>query len=146
MKSQFESSGTTPFLDITTHREAFARAPSLEIPGLASLKIVKFGLLSRKELEDGKKSKRSWTNWAVILTTSQLLFFVSADLSARDRVTNHFFFPERFKYGQYSDRIKLDRRATHRFKFDFIQTRCSPFTVQFSGDIRLFQRFQINIC
>ncbi|CED82793.1 Guanine nucleotide exchange factor [Phaffia rhodozyma] len=43
-----------------------------------TLKLTKFGLLSRKEdlIEGGKKaSNRRWKEWSVILTGSQLLFF-----------------------------------------------------------------------
>lgn len=45
---------------------------------MASLKIVKIGVLSRKEdFVQGKKSaSRKWKSWSVILTGSQLLFFV----------------------------------------------------------------------
>lgn len=46
---------------------------------VSSLKITKIGLLSRKEdlVEGGKKSSsRKWKGWSVILTGSQLLFFV----------------------------------------------------------------------
>lgn len=48
-------------------------ASFVEGGAMASLKIVKIGVLSRKE-DAGKKSK--WRSWSVILTGSQLLFFV----------------------------------------------------------------------
>lgn len=48
-------------------------------PPISSLKITKVGLLSRKEdlVEGGKKApSRKWRGWSVVLTGSQLLFFV----------------------------------------------------------------------
>lgn len=51
---------------------------------ISSLKITKIGLLSRKEdlVEGGKKAaSRKWKEWSVILTGSQLLFFVSSHAS-----------------------------------------------------------------
>lgn len=48
-------------------------------PAISSLKITKVGLLSRKEdlIEGGRKSaSRKWRGWSVVLTGSQLLFFV----------------------------------------------------------------------
>ena len=48
-------------------------------PPVSSLKITKVGLLSRKEdlVEGGKKApSRKWRGWSVVLTGSQLLFFV----------------------------------------------------------------------
>lgn len=50
---------------------------------VSSLKITKIGLLSRKEdlAEGGKKAaSRKWKGWSVVLTGSQLLFFVSHEL------------------------------------------------------------------
>lgn len=45
---------------------------------MARLRITKVGLLSRKEdVLDGKKaSSRKWKTYSVVLTGSQLLFFV----------------------------------------------------------------------
>lgn len=51
-----------------------------DLTTVSSLKITKIGLLSRKEdlAEGGKKAaSRKWRGWSVILTGSQLLFFVS---------------------------------------------------------------------
>mgnify|MGYP002718776048 FL=1 len=48
-------------------------------PPISSLKITKVGLLSRKEdlVEGGRKApSRKWRGWSVVLTGSQLLFFV----------------------------------------------------------------------
>lgn len=50
---------------------------------ISTLKITKVGLLSRKEdlAEGGKKAaSRKWRGWSVVLTGSQLLFFVRAHL------------------------------------------------------------------
>ena len=51
---------------------------------MASLKIVKIGVLNRKEdFVDGKKlASKKWKSWSVILTGSQLLFFVRRSISA----------------------------------------------------------------
>lgn len=52
---------------------------------ISTLKITKVGLLSRKEdlAEGGKKAaSRKWRGWSVVLTGSQLLFFVRAHLDS----------------------------------------------------------------
>lgn len=57
----------------------FIPPPKEKVPTLSSLKITKIGLLSRKEdlAEGGKKAaSRKWKGWSVVLTGSQLLFFV----------------------------------------------------------------------
>lgn len=51
---------------------------------LTSIRIVKVGMLSRKEevAEGGKKRSRKWRGYTVLLTGTQLLFFVSSCLSS----------------------------------------------------------------
>lgn len=71
--SATEGAPLAPATSITTF------APPAEKGAVSSLKITKIGLLSRKEdlVEGGKKAaSRKWKGWSVILTGSQLLFFV----------------------------------------------------------------------
>lgn len=69
----------------------FVPPPKEKVPTLSSLKITKIGLLSRKEdlAEGGKKAaSRKWKGWSVVLTGSQLLFFVrSYSLSSPAELT-----------------------------------------------------------
>jgi hypothetical protein len=64
--------------------------------GSAELKIVKFGVLSRKiDVEHGKKSAvRGWRDLGVILSGSQLLFFTDTTWFQQQRVSNVGFNPQ----------------------------------------------------
>ncbi|KAF9927170.1 hypothetical protein FBU30_003450 [Linnemannia zychae] len=61
----------------------------------AELKIVKFGILSRKiDIENGKKSAvRGWRDLGVILSGSQLLFFTDTTWFQQQRASNVGFNP-----------------------------------------------------
>nr|XP_019051084.1 hypothetical protein I302_01532 [Kwoniella bestiolae CBS 10118]OCF30014.1 hypothetical protein I302_01532 [Kwoniella bestiolae CBS 10118] len=103
----FSYLGTRPFLNLDQLCQAFANANNLIIPSYIAapsmkvagklttpsrrntvgardqkledlvLRVVKVGLLSRKDESDqsSKKASRKWKSWSVILTSSQLLFF-----------------------------------------------------------------------
>lgn len=64
----------------TNSNSTFVEPPKKrDRPLISTLKITKVGLLSRKEdlAEGGKKAQsRKWRGWSVVLTGSQLLFFV----------------------------------------------------------------------
>ncbi|KAF9084527.1 hypothetical protein BGX23_010427 [Mortierella sp. AD031] len=64
--------------------------------GCAELKIVKFGILSRKiDVENGKKSAvRGWRDLGVILSGSQLLFFTDTAWFQQQRTYNTGFDPQ----------------------------------------------------
>ncbi|KAF8938900.1 hypothetical protein BGZ47_008376 [Haplosporangium gracile] len=64
--------------------------------GSAELKIVKFGVLSRKiDVENGKKSAvRGWRDLGVILSGSQLLFFTDTAWFQQQRASNVGFNPQ----------------------------------------------------
>ncbi|KAF9904058.1 hypothetical protein EC991_003091 [Linnemannia zychae] len=64
--------------------------------GCAELKIVKFGILSRKiDVENGKKSAvRGWRDLGVILSGSQLLFFTDTTWFQQQRASNVGFNPQ----------------------------------------------------
>ncbi|KAG0254430.1 hypothetical protein BGZ95_006042 [Linnemannia exigua] len=64
--------------------------------GCAELKIVKFGVLSRKiDVENGKKSAvRGWRDLGVILSGSQLLFFTDTTWFQQQRASNVGFNPQ----------------------------------------------------
>ncbi|KAG0287502.1 hypothetical protein BGZ96_008566 [Linnemannia gamsii] len=64
--------------------------------GSADLKIVKFGVLSRKiDVENGKKSAvRGWRDLGIILSGSQLLFFTDTTWFQQQRVSNVGFNPQ----------------------------------------------------
>lgn len=64
----------------TVSTSTFVAPPPKDKTTVSNLKITKVGLLSRKEdlAEGGKKAaSRKWKAWTVVLTGSQLLFFVS---------------------------------------------------------------------
>ncbi|KAG9070397.1 hypothetical protein KI688_009734 [Linnemannia hyalina] len=64
--------------------------------GSAELKIVKFGVLSRKiDVENGKKSAvRGWRDLGIILSGSQLLFFTDTTWFQQQRASNVGFNPQ----------------------------------------------------
>ncbi|KAF9338669.1 hypothetical protein BGZ91_008254 [Linnemannia elongata] len=64
--------------------------------GGAELKIVKFGVLSRKiDVENGKKSAvRGWRDLGIILSGSQLLFFTDTTWFQQQRASNVGFNPQ----------------------------------------------------
>jgi hypothetical protein len=75
----------TPALPASAHREvlvpregAASPAPTAETEP-TGFRVTKVGQLSRKDLvvEGGKRApSRKWREWSVVLTGSQLLFFV----------------------------------------------------------------------
>lgn len=77
-----------PATSISTYAPP-VRGSSISTPHtISSLKIAKIGVLSRKEdlTEGGRKSaSRKWKGWSVVLTASQLLFFVSNSFFPRRR-------------------------------------------------------------
>nr|XP_018259729.1 uncharacterized protein I303_07797 [Kwoniella dejecticola CBS 10117]OBR81887.1 hypothetical protein I303_07797 [Kwoniella dejecticola CBS 10117] len=62
---------------LTTPRRNTVGAKDLDKAEDLILRVVKVGLLSRKDDTDhsSKKASRKWRSWSVILTSSQLLFF-----------------------------------------------------------------------
>lgn len=75
-----EATDGAPLAPTTSNMTFVAPPPKEKLPTISSLKITKIGLLSRKEdlAEGGKKAaSRKWKGWSVVLTGSQLLFFVS---------------------------------------------------------------------
>ena len=103
VKNPYSYTGTVAFFDCSALHAAFAHAHMLEIPSSSrrpsdsqdshmsdredsvNMKITKVGVLDRKDdlLEGGKKaSSRKWRPWSVLLSGTQLLFFVRIQRSA----------------------------------------------------------------
>lgn len=96
------SSGSTPGSALPAHLAGAPLAPTVsngtfvadppkkkDRPPVSTLKITKVGLLSRKDdlTEGGKKAaSRKWRGWSVVLTGSQLLFFVRLPLCTLTRL------------------------------------------------------------
>ena len=101
VKNPYSYTGNVAFFDCSALHNAFTYAHILEIPsparrpseagsvltnnqeGNVSMKVTKVGMLDRKDdlLEGGKKaSSRKWKPWSVLLSGTQLLFFVNLPL------------------------------------------------------------------
>lgn len=99
VKNPYSYTGTVAFFDCTSLYNAYTYAHTLDVPlpsrsssdgaTLAncnaehgvSMRITKVGILERKEdlLDGGKKAtSRKWKAWTVLLSGTQLIFFVSA--------------------------------------------------------------------
>lgn len=85
LQNPYSFVGTSPFFDAGALHLNYVKSPILKLANSnagrgTALKIVKVGLLSKKDdlTAVGKKnSSRKWKGYSVVLSGSQLLFFVS---------------------------------------------------------------------
>lgn len=120
IKNPYSYTGTVAFFDSTALHNAYVNAHILDIPSAGrrpsqqdmtasvaveqgvSMKVTKVGILERKDdlLEGGKKAgSRKWKASSVLLSGTQLLFFVRGSMT---RIASADLFTSRFTEGPRS--------------------------------------------
>lgn len=79
LREAFAHSGTLEIVSARSRPDAFAEDstihnPQQASPGLVAIRVVKIGMVWRKDVKR-RKTQRTWQQWGALLTASQLYFF-----------------------------------------------------------------------